>query len=425
MIDVVAHGTGEASALPVPITFALIGGSWALAGSFAVLALAWRKPRLRPSGHFASVGNAFTAVADSAITRTILGVVGIVISAATLILGVVADDEHNPLAGTFYALLWVGLVPLSLIFGPVWRLISPLRAVHGFVCRTVGLDPERELLAYPAWLGRWPAALGLFAFVWIELCSSNRGSTDAILIWLIVYAVIVGVGAILFGRRWFASADPFEVFSETVATMSLLARNPDDRSLMLRGPLSGLSSYGSGPGSVAVIAVLLGSTAFDSFTRIAMPHSMIERTGVMAAFIIGVAATFAAASMATGGVTSAQRRALPGTLAHSLIPIVVGYLIAHYATYFVEEGQEAVGAWWVSLTSGDEPGVWRAFTEHPAIPASIAVSAVVIGHILAVIAAHDAALRALPRRHQLTGQLALMLLMVGYTFTGLYLLFGA
>ena len=41
-----------------------------------------------------------------------------------------------------------------------------------------------------------------------------------------------------------------------------------------------------------------------------------------------------------------------------------------------------------------------------------------------VIAAHDRALRLLPKQHQLTGQLATMLVMVGYTFTGLYLLFG-
>jgi hypothetical protein len=40
-----------------------------------------------------------------------------------------------------------------------------------------------------------------------------------------------------------------------------------------------------------------------------------------------------------------------------------------------------------------------------------------------VIAAYDRALRLLPAGHQLTGQLAMMV-MVGYTFTGLYLLFG-
>ena len=52
------------------------------------------------------------------------------------------------------------------------------------------------------------------------------------------------------------------------------------------------------------------------------------------------------------------------------------------------------------------------------------VGCVVAGHVAAVIAAHDRALRLLPAGHQLTGQLAMMLVMVGYTFTGLYLLFG-
>ena len=57
-------------------------------------------------------------------------------------------------------------------------------------------------------------------------------------------------------------------------------------------------------------------------------------------------------------------------------------------------------------------------------PATIKVAFVVAGHITAVIAAHDRALRLLPRGHQLTRQLTMMLVMVGCTFTGLYLLFG-
>ena len=56
--------------------------------------------------------------------------------------------------------------------------------------------------------------------------------------------------------------------------------------------------------------------------------------------------------------------------------------------------------------------------------ATIKVACVVTGHIVAVIAAHDKALRLLPAGHQLTGQLTMMLVMVFYTFTGLYLLFG-
>ena len=61
---------------------------------------------------------------------------------------------------------------------------------------------------------------------------------------------------------------------------------------------------------------------------------------------------------------------------------------------------------------------------HPSVLATIKVSCVVAGHVSGVIAAHDRALRLLPVGHQLTGQLAMMLVMVGYTFAGLYLLFG-
>lgn len=61
---------------------------------------------------------------------------------------------------------------------------------------------------------------------------------------------------------------------------------------------------------------------------------------------------------------------------------------------------------------------------HPSLLATIKVSCVVAGHIAAVVAAHDRALRLLPAGHRVTGQLAMMLVMVGYTFTGPYLLFG-
>ena len=47
------------------------------------------------------------------------------------------------------------------------------------------------------------------------------------------------------------------------------------------------------------------------------------------------------------------------------------------------------------------------------------------GHVLGVIAAHDRAMKVLPERHQLTGQLPLLFAMVAFTVGGLYLLFAA
>lgn len=61
---------------------------------------------------------------------------------------------------------------------------------------------------------------------------------------------------------------------------------------------------------------------------------------------------------------------------------------------------------------------------NPALLWAVKVAFVVAGHVVGVIAAHDQALRVIPVGHQLTGQLAMMAVMVAYTLTGLYLLFG-
>ncbi|MDQ1670947.1 MAG: hypothetical protein QOE40_3008 [Actinomycetota bacterium] len=57
-----------------------------------------------------------------------------------------------------------------------------------------------------------------------------------------------------------------------------------------------------------------------------------------------------------------------------------------------------------------------------ALVALIQVTAIVVGHVLAV--AHDRAVRLLPHRHAVVGQLPMLLLMVGYTVGGLALLFA-
>jgi hypothetical protein len=117
-------------------------------------------------------------------------------------------------------------------------------------------------------------------------------------------------------------------------------------------------------------------------------------------------------------------------MAHSLIPIVLGYVFAHYLSYLIERGQQTVidladplGRGWNLLGLGNAE-VNYVLSLHPSVLATIKVCCVVSGHVAGVIAAHDRALKVLPTGYQLTGQLAMMLVMVGYTFTGLYLLFG-
>ena len=177
------------------------------------------------------------------------------------------------------------------------------------------------------------------------------------------------------------------------------------------------------PGLVALLATLLGSTAYDSFSASSFWQSkslsVPEHSLTLLGFCVVVAVLFQLASRATGGVSDEERNALPGRLAHSLVPIVVGYIFAHYLTYLIERGQAVV--YELSAIDAD---VALVLSTHTSGLAALKVSFVVAGHVLAVIAAHDRALIVLPRAYRLSGQMGMLLLMVTYTFTGLFLLFS-
>lgn len=428
--------------------YAMVGAAWALTFTFALVAFAWRQPRFDPARPGRPLPAALTALVDSRMTRWTVAGLALAFAVWVVAAGIWGpQSEKNALLGVFYVLLWVGLVALSLLFGPVWRVLSPMRSLYLVLRRLAPERLRRPRLSYPEGWGYRPAALGLFAFVWMELASPNSASLPLVRGWLLVYAVVMLVGAWLCGQRWLARADPFGVYSVAVSRLSPFRRNRDTGQIAIGNPLDHLPSLPVRPGVVVLLAVLLGSTAFDSFSssptwrgfadglsrQLGLPatlSSSLLRTLGLIVFISVVAVTFSLAACATGGVDREQRRALPGQMAHSLIPIVVGYIFAHYLTYLVERGQQAVfaladpfGRGWNLLGLAHQQ-VAYVLSTHPPVLAGIKVACVVTGHIVAVIAAHDKALRLLPSGHQLTGQLTMMLVMVGYTFTGLYLLFG-
>ncbi len=416
--SLVGHGVGGSTDLPIPFLYAMVGASWALTISFAVLALAWREPRF----------DAEPLAVEPRPRRPWLAAVGVLVTAWFLVaLFAGPDGPANGGLGAFYILVWVGLVPLALLAGHVWRDLSPWRTVQALVGRAV--DRPDGFATYPRWLGYWPAVVGLFAFVWLELASPDPGSIGAVRTWVAVFVVVTLAGGIVFGPRWYDRADPFDVYSGVVAHLSPFVR---DRRWDVHNPLRTLPHLPIEPGLVALLGTLLGSTAYDSFSASSFWQSKAlsvpEHSLTLLGFCAAVALLFQAASRATGGVTSEERAALPGKLAHSLVPIVVGYILAHYLTFLVEKGQAVLyalldpfGRGWTPL--GD-PTVHFFLSAHTSTLAALKVSFVVAGHVLAVIAAHDRALIVLPRAHRLSGQMGMLLLMVGYTFTGLFLLFS-
>jgi hypothetical protein len=443
---VLLHGLGGAKDLPVPAPLAIAGGTAALVVSFCVLVLAWRTPRYdpprageqeRPDRALALPGPV-ERVLDGRSFAVALRVLGLLFFGwVTWALVAGPDNNNNPVLGVFYVLVWVGVVPVSLLFGRVARALSPVRTLNLLLARLLRGDPAVGLYRYPERLGCWPAALGLLAFVWQELVNPDQVALDSIRLWLAVYLAVMLVGAAVFGDTWLERADPFEVYSDLLARLSVWGRR--DGRLVVRSPLANLARTTPRPGLVAVVAVLFGSTAYDSYKDSLRWVNFVDglsidtelvNTVALLGFCLVVGVSFTVAARTTGVGDDVRRAELPRRLAHSVVPIIVGYMTAHYLSYFVEQGQQTIaflsdpmvdGSNYLG-TGGVTPDLWLSF--HPTFLATTKVLAVVCGHVVGVVAAHDRALRLLPRRHQVTGQLGMLVVMVCYTTAGLYLLFG-
>ncbi|MCX4397617.1 hypothetical protein OG887_09175 [Streptomyces sp. NBC_00053] len=425
-MSVLAHGIGAQHDLPLSPFYAFAGAFAALFVSFLALGLLWSASRFRGDRAGRPVPSALQRLADARPTRIALRALGLAAALyVTLQLLLGPDDpDRNPAAGAVYVLLWVGLVPASLLLGPVWRPVNPLRTVHLLVCRALGRDPAagRPL---PAGLGLWPAAAGLLAFTWLELVAPDPASADALLVFLGGYAGVHLAGAARYGAGWFDRGDAFEVYSGLLARLSPLGRRPADRRLVFRSPFNGLDATPQAPGLVATVCVMLGSTAYDGFSDApswitTVQTSSLGRTTTATLGLLGAVALVAALYALCAGAVRLISGQLPHPLtafAHSLVPIALGYLIAHYFTLFVTEGPRTV----MVALGADDP----APPDPPLGPGGVAtlqVAAIVLGHVLGVIAAHDRSVRLFPSGRAVAGQLPLLVLMITYTIGGLSLL---
>ena len=431
------HGIGGAKDLPISPELAIAGAVAALTVSFTVLAVAWRKPRYDGVERGRVTG--VRVPTEVPWVAALLRVVGMVVFLYAALAGVLGKDLLiNPVFGMFYVWWWVGLPLLSVLLGPVWRAISPVRTINLLFAKVSGGDPDRGMFDYPARLGYWPAALGLFAFVWMELVYPYSTELASVRLWCSVYVALMLIGGALFGSTFYQRADPFEVYSTLAGKLSVWGSR--EGKVVVRSPLAGVATVEAAPGLVGVVAVLFGSTAFDSFRDSirwvnvvqGSNHSpyLMNNLGLLA-FCLGVGLIFAVGTMSSGVETGFDRRTLPDLFAHSVVPIIIGYIVAHYLTFWFETGQQTLIQASDPLSTGANylgTGNWSInywLSLHPTLLADLKVISVVTGHVLGVISAHDRAVKLLPKRHQLTGQLPLLFAMVAFTVGGLYLLFAA
>ena len=394
----------------------------------------WTKPRLRGAEAGRPFPPGLQRFLDSRSARVELRILGLILGALVLFVAWLGppNSARNPASTWFYVWFWVGLAPLSVLFGPVWRLLNPLRTLAGVLRATVLRGgPVREL---PTGLGYWPAIASLSAFLWLELVYDRADVPDTVAVFLTAYGLVHVAAGVAYGPRWFDRGDGFEVYSSLLAHLAPVGRRADGR-LVLRNPLDGLATLRPAPGLVALVCLLLGSTAFDGLTRTRVWGDLTFNVDRTLYLLVGTAGLVLAFQFVLGTYTAvmwltrrrvSEASGIEGRFVHSLVPISLGYTIAHYFSFAVFQGQAGV------ILAVDPLG-WRPFGPGGSIDytvvsartiAWVQVAAIVIGHIVGVAAAHDRAVATFSERDQRAAQYPLLALMVLYTTGGIALLVG-
>ena len=336
-----------------------------------------------------------------------------------------------------YAWFWVGLAMAHALFGNLWATLSPFDTIG----RLVGFDDEEEdpPRPYPQAWGRWPAAVLLFAFVWVELVQPFGSIPGALGILIVVYTLIQIAGMHTFGRRaWIENGEAFGVYFGLISGIAPLARDRDGR-VVMRPFLSGLAQIPPRPGLLAVILVALGSTTFDGVSRTVVWTNWTAglgglirtaaSTGGILVVIGFVALAYLIAMRAAARIVGGHWRSLAVRFAHSLVPIVLAYVVAHYFSFLVLEGQlglvrlsDPFGTGWNLF--GTDDWVVNLSLLSPTAIWYVQVAAIVIGHVGGVVVAHDRAIAMFDRAAAVRTQYALLAVMVLFTASGLLILSG-
>jgi hypothetical protein len=431
-----AHGLLGRAYLPVPAYLFAWAAGIVLAASFVGLAKLWSSPRLE---HPAAVRIApFPAAVEAA-----FGAVGVAFVALIVYAGLAGTQSpYANLAPTaVFVTFWVGVPVLSAFLGDLFSLLNPWRALARGVVWIAGRTRVDfgAPLAYPAWLGRWPAVITIAGFAWLELVYVNRQHPATLAVLTAAYALLQLVGMTAYGIDvWTERADGFAVAFGLIGRLAPLF--VDKSALWRRPPLSALAAVTPAPGTVALLCAMIGSTTFDGFANgplwrdAAKPltrffgHLGLGSTGaVEAAFTIGLIACIGAcAALYLLGIrgmgTIATRADLAGRFVHSLVPIAFGYLLAHYFSLLVTQGQ-AIGPLLL-----DPLGHGTRFSVNYKLVGTttiwyVQVLALIAGHVSGLALAHDRALVVYADPGEAAAsQRWMLIVMVTFTSLGLWLL---
>jgi hypothetical protein len=443
-----AHGIVGRADLPIPVWLFSWTAAVVLVVSFVALSALWRTPQLQ-SEHRRRLFKFPDPLAWLA------SVAGLGLFALVLYSGLSGAQVANAnFSVTFiYVVFWVGLPVASVLFGDVFAVLSPWRSCARAIRwggRRLAADRfERALLDYPEWLGVWPAVAGLIGFAWLELVYVGRDQPSTLAALSLGYFLVMLAGMGLFGvDGWAEQADGFGVYFKLLSRISVLCRD-EHGVVYFRRPLSGLADMPVQAGTVALVCTVIGTTTFDGLSngglwRNSEPHlqelfsslGFHQTPALELAYSVGLVACVALVAgiyrLGILGVRSVSDRYEVGdlsrTFAHTLAPIGFAYVLAHYFSLLIWQGQ-AIG-YLASDPLGNGANLFGtssyqidyAIISYAAIW-YVQVAALVTGHVSGLALAHDRALGMYRNAQEaVRSQYWMLAVMVAFTSFGLWLL---
>ena len=303
---------------------------------------------------------------------------------------------------------------------------------------------------YPERLGRWPAVLGVLLFVWLELIAGGGASPSPhdVAIATVIYSVITFICMALFGvEGWIERGETFNAYFGMFARLGPFETR--DGEVGRRRFLTGAPQWAAVPGAAALVLTSIAVTSFDgaqegvlsgaiqwTFERcsdigFSLPNSfrvansiwlLITLVAVSGLYWLGVTGMHSVRS-------SPPVKELGRSFAHTLIPIALAYLVAHYFSAFLYQ-EQAQFTYILSDPLGhgsDLFGTAGGGINYGIVGSNtvwyVQVAALVVGHVVALTLAHDRALKVYDNvRHASRSQYFMLAVMVGFTCFGLFLL---
>jgi hypothetical protein len=451
-VTFLAHGVSVRADLPIPEWLFGWAAAMVLIVSFVALAVLWPEPRLERA-QWRPLPPWIGRLPTSRVVAIVCGAIGVFLLGVVVYAGLrgVQSERANFATMFVYIIFWVGLIPVQVLFGDIFKAFNPWRAIGraaGWVAGKASRSGLPAPLRYPERLGHWPAAGGIFLFAVAELVATDGTRPEGVAIATLIYSAVTFVAMALYGvETWISRGEAFSVYFNLFSRISPFEAR--DEVVGLRRPLAGLAALRPSSGTVLLLAVMIGSVTFDGaseapiWTGIApdiasffqdvglSPQNALELT-----FLIGLTATIlivygfymlgVLGAKSVGGGFDATRLAL--AFVHTLVPIALAYVAAHYFTLLLYDGQGIVYLLSDPLGDGSNLLGTADYQIDFTLLGSNAiwyfqVGFVVVGHVAALTLAHDRALALYDRaKLAVRSQYWMLAVMVGFTSLALWLL---